>query len=343
MTETGEIVVVDVHEPNLAVYAKVLSKIDGVMARCFTDPAAALTWAKGRLPVLVITDQAMPDRGSLEFLKLLRAIPGRENVPFLMVTATGERELRREALRLGALGFLTKPVDPVEFLALATNVIAGDRARRDAVARADENAARARKLETELADRDAQLVDALAVAIQARDPRLADEAQRVGALAMRLARRLGLAASERELLDSAVRLYDIGKIALPDRILSGQRPEPGDPLLVRDHPAYARAILGTISDDAPPGSVLRAAMAIATTHHEHWDGSGYPAALRGEAIPLYGRIVAVADAYCELTAQRSGRPPASPGHALASIESGRGTAYDPRIVVALRETLAEAS
>ncbi len=146
----SEILVLDDHEPNLRLYAKVLGKIGGVTPRCFTEPHAALAWAETKVPVLAVLDQSMPELSGLEFAERLHAIPGRESVPFLMVTANDERELRREALRRGALGFLTKPVDPVEFLALATNVLTTDRRRRDAVARADEHGVRFREVEADV-------------------------------------------------------------------------------------------------------------------------------------------------------------------------------------------------
>ncbi|HEY6235031.1 MAG TPA: response regulator, partial [Candidatus Elarobacter sp.] len=206
----SEVLVLDDHEPNLRLYAKVLSKIPGVVSQCFTEPKPALAWAETKIPILAVLDQTMPDISGLEFADKLRAIPGRENVPFMMVTANDERELRRTALRSGAIGFLTKPVDPVEFLAIATNALASDRRRRDAVTRADEHGARARKAEKELASRDAVLLDALFETMRARDPLLARHAECVMALTVRLAKRLGMATSERELLARAVRVHDIG-------------------------------------------------------------------------------------------------------------------------------------
>jgi putative two-component system response regulator len=334
-----EVLVVDDHEPNLVLYAKVLSKIAGVKTHCFTEPKAALAWAETKVPVLAVLDQQMPDVNGLEFVERLHAIPGRESVPFVMVTANDDRALRREAMHRGAMGYLTKPVDPVEFLALAKNVLTADRRRRDAVKRADEHGARTRTAENELSSRDEALLDALFAAMRARDPRLAQHGERVAALTQRLAKRLGVAPAERALLASAVRVHDVGKLAYPDRIANGTtRLEAADVALVREHVTHARAILGE-SESA----LLRTALVVATTHHERWDGAGYPGGLRGEAIPLSGRIVAVADAFVAMTSPRAWRAAMSPGHALAAIEGARNTAYDPRVVTALRESLSEGS
>jgi putative two-component system response regulator len=338
----SDVLVVDDHEPNLLLYAKVLSKIDGVTTRSFTDPRVALAYAEAKAPLLLVLDQSMPGLSGLEFAKILRAIPGRENVPFLMVTANDDRELRREALRSGALGFLTKPVDPVEFLALATNVLDSDRRRRDAVARAermDEHVGRMRDVSEQLGERDQQFVDALIETLRARDQALVEHEDRVAQLAVRLAQRLGVPVAERDLLAQAARLHDVGKLGFPDRILNaGPRLAKPEPSAVRAHVEHGRRILTGLADTQSP--LLRMAHNIAITHHERWDGAGYPAGLAADAIPLLGRIVAVADGFCALTAERPWRPAISPGHALAHIEGQRSTAYDPRVVTALRDVLA---
>jgi putative two-component system response regulator len=338
----SEILVVDDHEPNLLLYQKVLSKIEGTTSRCFTEPQAALNWAKTRVPILVIADQTMPEWNGLDFVAMLRTIPGRENVPFIMVTASDERELRRDAYRRGALGFLTKPVDPIEFLSLASNVIAADRGRREAVSRLDEGAARLREALREadqrLGARDARAVDALLAVMAAREPRLVTHGEAVAGLSVRLATRLGVAPAERELLAQAARVHDVGKLAFSDRILTGStRLSAADRAQLPAHVEHARAILAPFEDSQSP--VLRLALILAGGHHERWDGAGYPGGLRADAIPLLARIVAVADSYCALTAERPWRTAMSPGHALATIEGARGTAYDPRVVAALREAV----
>lgn len=333
---TFPVLVVDDHEPNLVLYAKVLSKIEGVETHNYTDPRAALAWAQTRVPALAVLDNQMPELSGLELVRKLQAIPGRESVPFLMVTASDERGLRRDALQHGALGFLPKPVDPVEFLALAHNVLGLDRRRRDALARADEQRGRVREAETQLAERDAVLLDALAAALRARDPALLEHGERVAALSARLAHRLRLSAHEVAVLERAARVHDVGKLAFPDRVLAGAPLNPGDVAVVRSHVEHARAILGGLS-----GELGRTAQVVATTHHERYDGAGYPGGLRADAIPLLGRIVAVADAYAALTEGRPYRAALSPGHALAQLEGQRGTAYDPRVIGALRDTINE--
>lgn len=333
----SDVLVLDDHEPNLMLYAKVLGKISGVTARCFTEPNAALAWAETKVPDLAVLDQSLPGMSGLQFAERLRAIPGRKNVPFVMVTANEERELRRTALQSGALGFLTKPVDPVEFLAIATNVLAADRRRRDAVTRADEHGARVREAEEQLTSRDAALLEALIATMRARDPKLAEHGERVAALTVRLARRLGVSPADCDLLAVAARVHDVGKIAFPDRITNGRmRLGAADTELVREHVVHARTILG-----GGESALLRTALIVAVAHHERWDGEGYPGGLRAEAIPLNARIVAVADAFCAMTDERPWRPKMSPGHALAQIEGMRNTAYDPRVVAALRETISE--
>ena len=322
----SDILVVDDHEPNLQLYKNVLGKLDGATARCYTEPAAALAWAKARAPLLVVVDQSLTKWGGLDFIASLRAIPGCESVPFVLVTAADERELRLEALRRGALGLLTQPVDPVEFLTLATNVVV----------------ARAKEIDQSVAARDVRAINALVAAMAARDPQLAAHGEQVAALSVRLATRIGLAVAERDLLADAARVHDVGKLAFSDRILTGAtRLTPAERATLPQHVEHARAILAAF--DESPSPVLRMAFTVAVGHHERWDGAGYPGGLRGDAIPVVARVVAVADAYCALTAPRAWRAAMSPGHALAAIEQARGSAYEPRVVAALRETVSAAT
>ncbi len=335
----SDILVLDDHEPNLLLYAKVLGKIDGAVPQCFTDPVAALKWTDTRRPVLVVIDQTMPDLTGLEFMKQLRSRPGLGGTPFMMVTANNERELRREAMAAGALGFLGKPVDPVEFLHLASNIVGTDRGRRDAVARAELQTARSRESLANLQTRDGVLIDALFAAMRVRDAALAEHGERVAALSVKLATRLGVAVDDRTHMAKAVLVHDVGKLGFSDKVLcSPYHANPTDTAMLREHVAFSKTMLGSGADDS---ALLKMAQMVAATHHERWDGTGYPHGLVRDAIPLPGRIVAVADAFVAMTSVRPYRAAMSPGHALAMLETGRGAAYDPRVVAALRTQLSE--
>jgi diguanylate cyclase (GGDEF)-like protein len=176
-------------------------------------------------------------------------------------------------------------------------------------------------------------IEALAALAEARDRQGAEHPHGVSALSARLALELGLDTSEAHLVGMAGRLQDIGKVAIPDGILS----KPG-PLTdqeweqIRRHPEVGAAVISRIPRLGMLASVIRA-------HHEHWDGQGYPDRLQGKGIPFDARILAVADAFAAMTADRPYRPAMSPDSALAEIDRCAGSQFDPEVVEALRRVL----
>jgi PAS domain S-box-containing protein len=199
----------------------------------------------------------------------------------------------------------------------------------------------AKRLETRVAERTRDLEEAraetlqlLAVASEYRDDETSQHTERVGAHAAEIASGLGLSAESVGLLREAAPLHDIGKLAIPDRVLLKHgRLTPAEQALMETHTALgARLLFGSRSP------VLQLAGIIAETHHEWWDGTGYPKGLAGEAIPLVGRIVAVADVFDALTHERPYKAAWSPEQALALIRNGAGRQFDPRVVTTFLTT-----
>ena len=175
-----------------------------------------------------------------------------------------------------------------------------------------------------------EVLEQLALVTQLRDDGVGEHNRRVGRLAARLAAALGLAAPEAELIGRAAVLHDVGKVGIPDAILR----KPGrltarELAVMRRHPRIGADILAR--GHSP---LARIASDIALTHHERWDGGGYPQGLRGEASPLAGRLVAVADAWDVMTHARPYRRPRPPAAARAELERERGAQFDPRVVEA---------
>jgi putative two-component system response regulator len=196
---------------------------------------------------------------------------------------------------------------------------------------------RARSLEEKVAERTFELDDAraetlqlLAAAVEYRDDETAEHTERVGALAAQIASRVGLRGEQVKRLSEAAALHDVGKIAIPDRILLKR----GN-LTPEEHDAMqAHAALGARLLSRGSSPVLQMAAVIAATHHEWWNGSGYPSGLGGEHIPLVGRIVAVADVFDALTHERPYKAAWPVGQAVARIKRGSGSQFDPRVVAA---------
>ena len=190
---------------------------------------------------------------------------------------------------------------------------------------------RVRERTRELEDAYFEMAERLAAAAEFRDDDTGEHARRVGELSAVLARNLGLAANEIELIRRAAPLHDVGKIGIPDHILL----KPGTLIpeefeLMKTHVKVGAGILSE-----GKSGLLRLAEEIALTHHERWDGTGYPVGLKGEAIPLSGRIVAVADVFDAIISPRPYRKARSTEEAIEVIENGAGSQFDPRVVDAL--------
>jgi PAS domain S-box-containing protein/putative nucleotidyltransferase with HDIG domain len=195
----------------------------------------------------------------------------------------------------------------------------------------------AQVLEREVGERTRELENAhakalkrLSLSAEYRDDETFHHTERVGVTAAEIAARLGLDESQARHLRQAAPLHDIGKLAIPDRILlKPGKLSPQEFEIMKTHAARGAELLH--GSDSP---VLEMATVIAASHHERWDGSGYPASLAGEAIPLVGRIVAVADVFDALTHDRPYKTAWTVTQALAEIENGAGSQFDPRVVAA---------
>jgi putative two-component system response regulator len=332
----AKILVIDDVQLNLTVFSKVVTQIPETEAVCFTSSREALNWCVHNEPTLIIVDQNMPELSGLDFISEVRG-RGLAHTPIVMITGTTDKELTREALKRGASAFLNKPVDPVAFVSLARNLISLRGARIDSMAKAGAAQADQQALNEAVFAVERSAFDAFAKAIDVRDPRTGDHCRRVALYAEAIAGRMGLSQIERSQLAQAARLHDIGKLTMPDRVLLKPGRLMGDERgLAKKHVTDAVDIL------APFGTPLaKLAAEIAHYHHERFDGTGYPIGLQGVAIPLFARVVAVADAFSALTSRRPWRDAASVSIAVEQIEKEAGFGYEPRIVGAFRDAMPE--
>jgi putative two-component system response regulator len=186
---------------------------------------------------------------------------------------------------------------------------------------------------SELEQSRVEALERLALAAEYRDDDTQEHAKRIGRTATLLAERLGVASDDRDRLARAAPLHDVGKIAIPDAILL----KPGKLTdqefdAMKEHAAIGARILGGSASE-----LLRMAEEIARTHHERWDGTGYPSGLRGDEIPLVGRIVAVADVFDALTHVRPYKEAWTVDRAVVEIVAQSGRHFDPRVVDAFME------
>jgi putative two-component system response regulator len=323
-----KIAIIDDTQLNVTLLQHLVRKMPDCEAEGFTDPVVALDWCIGNEPDLVVVDYMMPVLNGVELTELFRA--RYPDIPVLMVTANHETELRHLALQKGVTDFLNKPLDNIEFLARAKNMLALRESHKRLADRAEWLAEEVRNATAKLVEKERETIFCLSRAAEYRDPETGWHIQRMAHYSMHIARNLGLPREQQELLLEAAPMHDIGKVGIPDYILL----KPGkltaeEITIMRQHAMIGYEIL-----NASRSSLLKVAAEIAHTHHEKFDGSGYPRGLKGEEIPLFGRIVAVADVFDALTSGRPYKNPWSVDEACQMLRGASGKHFDPDCLAA---------
>ncbi|MCA3236958.1 MAG: HD domain-containing phosphohydrolase [Curvibacter sp.] len=323
------IVIVDDVETNLVLLRHFIAQLgEPYEVLSFTDPALALTACRQKMPDLLIVDYMMPGLNGIDLIRQLRSTPGRADVPVLMVTANDETEVRRNALEAGANDFLTKPLDKVEFRARMRNTLALRASQKRLEDRASWLAEEVLKATEEIARREHETIVRLSRAAEFRDPETGDHIQRMAHYSWMIAVRMGLPLDKQQLILDAAPMHDVGKVGIPDHILLKPGELTDEELTVmKQHPVIGHSILAGSSSP-----LLQMAADIALSHHEKFDGSGYPLGKKGEDIPIVGRIVAVADVFDALTSARPYKPAWEMERALNFMREQRGRHFDPDCV-----------
>jgi putative two-component system response regulator len=291
-----------------------------------TSAEKGLTILREKSPDLVLCDVMMPGMDGHAFAKAVKADEALKHIPVILVTARTGAEMLAQGIQAGADDYISKPFDSVELKARIRSLL------------------RIRQVESELAlvnrnlkMRTSDLVDqqhslflstvkSLVSAIDAKDEYTRQHSTRVTEFTLKIAKSMGYSEKELGDLELASLLHDVGKIAVPESILS----KPGrltdqEFALIKEHPARGENILKPVLELKEIAKVVRA-------HHEHYDGTGYPDGLKGREIPLGARIMAVADAYDSITSERPYRKAASHRFAVKEIIRCSGTQFDPEVV-----------
>ncbi|TNJ67989.1 response regulator [Paenibacillus hemerocallicola] len=325
----AKFLIVDDQEYNVSLLERILIRAGFENWRSTTDPLLIDSLYDESAPDIVLLDLHMPEMDGFTALKLLRSkIPEQQYLPILVLTADVSSEAKQKALLGGANDFLTKPFDKSEVVLRITNLL---KTRYLHLQLQNHNAQledRVKERTSELEKAKFEILELLGRTSEYRDDVTEQHTQRVGQLSGMIARELGLPASEAELIRLASPLHDIGKIGIPDRILL----KPGRFTEEEFEEMKTHAGIGASILDGSLFPVLQVAKVIALTHHERWDGRGYPSGLKGSDIPLAGRIVAIADFYDALTHQRPYKQAWTKEETVEEIRKQRGAHFDPEIV-----------
>jgi two-component system, response regulator RpfG len=327
----SRVVVIDDYEPTLRMYAAAIEKMLGGEVVPFTDPREALHYLGGMEPTLCVVDYSMPDMDGVAFVQELRGVPGRERTPVIMLTGKDDRELRSRALDAGVSVFLNKPVSAEEFAGHVRRLATQQNSQNSQDDQLRELRERAEGADRRVQQRDRDAIEALFRAFATRDPDAAARMKLASEIAVMLAIEVRCPVSQVQLLRECAHIYDIGKLAIPEKTLSTSAMLSQQSRAAVESHAEAGAEILALSES----QLFAAAATLARTHHERWDGMGYPRKLKGEAIPLSGRLIAVADALVAMMHARADRPAMTYGHALDQIKRESGTHFDPNVVHAL--------
>jgi putative two-component system response regulator len=340
------ILIVDDTPDNIALLSALLK--DRYRVKIATNGVKALQIAQSEpYPDLVLLDVVMPEMDGYETCRHLKQHPGTADIPVIFLTSRVEPEDEEMGLSLGAADYIAKPISPPIVLARVATQLSLKNARQFLQ---DQN----RHLEHLVIERTRQVVQmqeatilAMASLAETRDNETGNHIRRTQAYVAALARRLRdhprfravLSDDNIDLLYKSAPLHDIGKVGVPDRILlKAGKLDAEEFELMKLHTVYGRdAILAVEKHLGGSNGFLTFAREIAYSHQEKWDGSGYPQGLRGDAIPVSARLMAVADVYDALISRRVYKPAFSHEESVRIMRQGRGRHFDPDILDAFLE------
>ena len=324
------ILVVDDVPDNIEVLRGVLHNDYLVLAAINGTKALEISRSR-QMPDMILLDVMMPGIDGYEVCRRLKADSRTAHIPVIFVTGMGEAESEIKALELGAVDYITKPIIPTVVKARV----------KTHFALYDQN----RELERQVQERTKelhrtrlQIIQDLGRAAEYKDNETGMHVMRMSNYTRLLAKATGMGENAVELVFNAAPMHDVGKIGIPDNILL----KPGklneeEWAIMKTHPAIGAEIIGEAHDS----DLLKLAATVAMTHHEKWNGTGYPKGLAGEEIPIEGRIVAVADVFDALTSERPYKKAWSVEDAINLIRREAGGHFDPLLIPLFEDILPE--
>ena len=358
----SKIMIVDDEDMIIRVAERFLSKEGYTNFITLTNPIEALDVMRAEMPDVVLLDINMPGKSGLEILKERQNIKSLQTTPIIVLSAANDAETKQAALELGAGDFLAKPVLQSDLTLRVQNSLIVKRHYDDLASRATELEAEVRKRTIQLENSRKQVIRTLARAAEFRDNETGEHIVRVGRYCQIIAEQLGMPGEWCKQIGLAAQLHDVGKIAIPDNILLNPGKLDAEQFAVmKRHCEFGCRILKPLAEeelvmwknsktemqqvtshvnelDSP---LLNMASIICKTHHEKWNGTGYPNQLKADQIPLEGRITCVADVYDALCSDRPYKKSFPIEKSLEIMLSERGIRFDPHVLDAFLARIAD--
>ena len=356
---TEKIMIIDDEQLVIRVVKRFLAAEGYEQFITINDPRDAFRTIKKEKPDVVLMDIMMPYLTGLDLLKLRLNAPEFQHIPFIILSATSENQIKREALRLGATDFLAKPVDPSDLTARVKNALIMKRHHDHLANYAIELERQVRSRTRQIERSREQIIHCLARAAEYRDNETGAHVIRVGKYCRVIADELGFGEGYCHQMEMAAQLHDVGKIGIPDAILLNPgRLDAGEFEVMKTHCSLGCEIMEPLAEsteevvqqhtrvggfimEGVESPMLELAALIARTHHEKWDGTGYPKRLKGDQIPIEGRICSVADVYDALCSERPYKKAFPIKKCLEIMLSERGTRFDPVVLDAFFRRLSD--
>ncbi|MDH3769526.1 MAG: response regulator [Nitrospirota bacterium] len=333
--QNATILIVDDQMTNILLLESILQNAGYKKIHSIQDPTQVASFVKELNPDLICLDIRMPQLNGFQVMGQLKIIQKDTYLPILVLTSEEDRGTRLRALESGAKDFLHKPFDKIEVLIRIRNLLEASLLNRIISLQKDTLEETVRERTEQLKETQLEIVHRLAQAAEHRDYETGSHIVRMSHYALILGRACGMNEEECDRLFHATPMHDVGKLGIPDRVLLKPGKLDADEWeIMKQHTVIGARLL---SKSQSP--VLQMGETIALTHHERWDGSGYPNRLAGEDIPLVGRICALADVFDALSSKRCYKEPWPLEKVLQELRSMSGIHFDPRLVEMFEELL----
>ncbi len=330
------VLILDKDVPRVQHLSGIIHQIDqNILVESFSEPVPSSSWPGWQTVDLVISFYQFPNMSGVELIDLVNRVPNVAHIPVLMMFSGDDSKRRHQLLNAGVTDLISLPVDDVEFRARCNHLLIQRQKHKVIQERNLALEKRVSEITNELHLREKETLLRLAKAGEYRDEETGNHVLRMAKYSRLIAEQLGLSETSCDLIEQAAPLHDIGKIGIPDAILN----KPGRLTHLEFEAMKTHTLMGYEILKDSPSKYLQMGAVIALNHHEKYNGTGYPNQLAKDDIPIYARIVTIADAYDALTSERPYKPEWSVEKTIKYLNQQNGKIFDPECLDAFMKQL----